>query len=330
MIALANDYETNVLRARDALAHAVEGPIAEGLAQSDVTEIIVDPNGSVWFDMLRGSLVRQREVVLPQRLLSIINGIAGLLNKKVTSGLLEGELPLDGSRIQAWLPPVSPAGPSLVIRKHRKIGDEFPTLTLDDYNLSTQARETIDHIVRERLNLLIVGSTASGKTTFAGAFLDAIAKTYPSDRVVTIEDTAELTCSADSLVQLHTTKDIDQRALVRSSMRARPDWLCIGEVRGPEAIDMVMSMTTGHSGFSTVHGGSFESGLTRIRQLCRLGGEDTISPDMIADAIQYVILMRRVPSGPRTVAGIAKILGFRDGRFNFEAAPLTTGKDSHS
>jgi len=321
MIETLEDYGAGVMRARAALLYAVDGPIAGGLMQAAVTEVIVDPDGSVWYDMLQGSLEERFPAgTIPKaRLVGIINGIAGLLGKKITDGVLQGELPLDGSRIQAWLQPIAIDGPSLVIRKHRKQGVAgWPALTLDDYDLSAPHRTVLEYIIRERLNLLIVGSTASGKTTFAGAFLNEISRIYPHDRVVTIEDTAELYCVSPSRLQLHASEKVTLRDLIRTAMRARPDRLVIGEVRGPEAIDMIMGMNTGHPGFSTVHGGSYEGGLTRIRQLCRLSGEDTIAADMIADAIQYVLLMRRVPSGPRTVAGIAKVCGYRDDRFQLE------------
>lgn len=315
----ATEYELRVRRQREALFDAVEGPIADGLARNDVTEVIVDADGSVWYDHLYGTLERQAVDVRPAQLERIIVSVAGLLDKKIATGVLQGELVLDGSRIQAWLPPVSPAGPAIVIRKHRKQGvDGWPALTIADYSLPTGFSAALERIVVERHNLLIVGSTASGKTTFAGAFLNLISCIYPRDRIVSIEDTAELYCVSESKLQLHATDDVTQRDLVKTGMRARPDRLILGEVRGEEAIDMVMGLTTGHAGFSTVHGGSLEHGLTRIRQLTRLGGEDTVSPEMISDAIQYVLLMQREPSGPRRVAGIAKVLEWRDGRYHLE------------
>jgi Flp pilus assembly CpaF family ATPase len=314
-----SDYEVGVRRQREALLAAVEGPISDGLAKTDVTEVIVDPDGSVRYDYLYGTLERQHAQVRPAQLERVIVSIAGLLRKKIANGLLQGELVLDGSRVQAWLPPVSPAGPSIVIRKHRKQGvDGWPALTVEDYSLPTSFRATLEKIVTERENLLIVGSTASGKTTFAGAFLNLISQSYPHDRIVSIEDTAELYCLSESKLQLHATDDVSQRDLVKTGMRARPDRLILGEVRDEAAIDMIMGLTTGHAGFSTVHGGSLDHGLTRVRQLSRMGGEDTVSPEMISDAIQYVLLMRREPSGPRRVAGIARVLGWRDGRYQLE------------
>jgi len=158
----------------------------------------------------------------------------------------------------------------------------------------------------ERSEGSLVGSTSSVKTTFAGAFLNRISTMYPSDRIVTIEDTEELYCQSRSWLALRETDDVSQRDLLRTGMRARQDRLVIGEVRGPEAIDMVMSMNTSHSGFSTVHAGSIAGGLTRVRQLCRLGGEDTISPDR-RDSVW--ITDAAVPNGPRTVSSLEKVCG---------------------
>ncbi len=189
--------------------------------------------------------------------------------------------------------------------------------------MSQAVRDAFDAIIYERLSLLIVGSTSSGKTTFAGAYGRRLIELWPAARVVTIEDTQELSVeSARSYLPLHTSENVSQRDLVRTGMRARPDVLVIGEVRGPEAIDMIMSLGTGHPGFSTVHGGSCRGGLTRVRQLCRLGdGGDTIGAEMIADAIQYVALMRRLPDGSRIVASLEKVCGFENGRFQLD--PVT-------
>jgi len=318
-VILGNEYEEGVRRQREALLAAVEGPIADGLARDDISEVMVNPDGSVWCDKIFGTLKRVGADIRPARLEAIIRSIAGLLKKSVAGGLLEGELVLDGSRVQACLPPVSIGGPTLVIRKHRKQGEAgWPALTIDDYPMPATFRATLETIVAERLNLLIVGSTASGKTTWAGAFLNLVSTMFPTDRIITIEDTAELYCTSECRVQLRATEDVSQRDLVRAAMRLRPDRLILGEVRDEAAIDMIMAATTGHPGFCTVHGETLEHGLTRVRQLTRLTGEDTVAPDMISDAIHYVLLMRREPAGPRYVAGIAKVLGWSGGRYQLE------------
>lgn len=313
------NYDVRVARERAALYAAVDGVIAEGLADSTVTEVIVDPSGAVRYDRLYGSLEHQRGRDLPARQVTrIITGIAGMLNKSIREGILEGELLLDGSRIQAWLPPVTPA-PAISIRKHRKQGvDGWPALTLNDYELSPLYHRALHVMAEERRNVLIVGSTGSGKSTFAGAFLNAITTLFPGDRVVTIEDTSELYCSAESWLALHATPTVSQRKLLKTAMRARPDRLILGEVRDEAAIDMIMGLTTGHAGFSTIHGASCLHGLTRTLQLTRLNGETTVSPEMISDAIDCVILMRRRPNAPRYVADIQHVLGWRDNRYHLE------------
>jgi Flp pilus assembly CpaF family ATPase len=329
VVLIETDYDLRVRRQREALLAIVQGPIAEGLQQRDVTEVIVDPDGTVLYDYLFGEM-EARGRVARARLEAIIVGISGLLDKPIGFGLVQGELVLDGSRIQAWLPPVSPNGPSLVIRKHRRQGvDGWPSLTLDDYEMPAPWRETLETMIDERQNLLIVGSTGSGKTTFAGAFLARVtAKSRV--RIVTIEDTAELNITnALSYLPLHSTdsgekKQITQRMLVKSAMRALPHWLVLGEVRDEAAIDLVEAAGTGHPGVSTVHGGTLEQGLTRVLQLCGRA----ISPEMVADAFPYVLLMRREPSGPRRVAALAKVSCWRNGRFQFEPLSPNDGKDS--
>jgi Flp pilus assembly CpaF family ATPase len=312
-------HEIGVERSRAALYNAVEGVIAEGLSIADVTEVIVDPNGSVWFDRISTGMQRQHEKISAGKLRTIILSIAGLLGKKIADGILEGELPLDGSRIEAVLQPVSLLGPTLVIRKHRKQGvDGWPALTVMDYGLHSKMLNRLHHIVASRANFAIFGATSAGKTTFGGAMLNLISVMYPQDRVITIEDTAELYCISESYLPLHATEQVSQRQLVKAAMRLRPDSLIMGEVRDDAALDMVSALGTGHRGFTTVHGGSFQAGLNRIRQLCRWKGETTIDPGMIADAIPNLIQMARMPDGKRMPVAIAEVKGWRDEKFILE------------
>jgi Flp pilus assembly CpaF family ATPase len=294
-----------------ALLAAVEGVIAEGLANPQVTDIIADPGGAVFFDYLDGKREKSGEVS-ERRLRAIIDRIAGMLGKTQddliwAGGLLEGEVPLDGSRIQAWVPPLVHA-PSLVIRIHRRQGENRPGI--DAFGLCPSYRDVVEHVMRQRLNALIVGSTGSGKTTLLGAMLDLI---DVDDRILSIEDTFELYCRSKSWLALHSTPLITQRMLLKSALRALPTWIILGECRDEVAIDMVESLTTGHAGLSTTHAGSCELGLSRILQLCR--GAKT--PEMVASAFQYVIEMRRKPppDGSRYIHAIKEVRGYSDGRF---------------
>jgi Flp pilus assembly CpaF family ATPase len=297
-----------------ALLAAVEGVIAESLADDQVSDIICDPSTAVFVDRLDGKREKVGEVT-SSRLGSIIDRIAGMSEKTQddpiwAGGLLEAEFPLDGSRVQAWKPPLVHA-PSMVIRIHRRHGENRPGI--DAFGLCPAYREVVEHIVRNRLNMLIVGSTGSGKTTFLGAVLDLIAEIYPDDRIITIEDTFELYCRSESWLALHSTPTITQRMLLKSALRALPTWIIPGEVRDEVAIDMVESLTTGHPGMSTTHAGSCELGLSRVHQLCR--GAKT--PEMVASAFQYVIEMRRrpPPDGSRYVHALKEVHGYSDGRF---------------
>ena len=294
-----------------ALSAAVEGVIAEGLANPLVTDILCDTNSAVMFDYLDGRREKAGEVT-PPRLGAIIDRIAGMSGKTQddpvwAGGLLEAEFPLDGSRVQAWKPPLVHS-PSLVIRIHRRQGENRPGI--DAFGLVPTYRDVIEHIVRQRLNALIVGSTGSGKTTLLGAVMDLIGE---DDRVVTIEDTFELYCRSKSWLALHSTPLITQRMLLKSALRALPTWIIVGEARDEVAIDLTESLTTGHPGLSTTHSGSCELGLSRVHQLCR--GAKT--PEMVAAAFQYVIEMRRKPppDGSRYVHAICEVHGYSDGRF---------------
>jgi Flp pilus assembly CpaF family ATPase len=297
-----------------ALLVAVEGVIAEGLSDPQVTDILCDTSSRVYFDYLNGRRVKAGEI-RSLRLRAIIDRIAGILGKtqddpQWAGGLLEGELSLDGSRIQAWVPPIVHA-PSLVIRIHRRQGENRPDI--DAFKLPPGFRHVIGDLVNERKNALIVGSTGSGKTTLLGAILDLIATVWPADRLVTIEDTFELFCRSESWLALHATPFITQRMLLRSALRALPTWIVIGETRDEVSCDLVESLTTGHPGLSTTHAGNCELGLSRIHQLCR--GAKT--PQMVADAFQYVIEMRRKPppDGRRYVHAFQEVRGYSDGRF---------------
>jgi Flp pilus assembly CpaF family ATPase len=297
-----------------ALLAAVEGVIAEGLANPQVTDIICDTSKAVTFDYLDGRREKAGEVA-PQRLGAIIDRIAGMSGKtqddpQWAGGLLEAEFPLDGSRVQAWKPPLVHA-PSMVIRIHRRQGENRPTIAV--FAKLPSFREVVERIAEDRLNALIVGPTGSGKTTFLGAILDLIVEKHSEDRFISIEDVFELFCRSESWLALRSTPLISQRMLLKSALRALPTWIIPAECRDEVAIDMVESLTTGHAGLSTTHAGSCELGLSRIFQLCR-GAK---SPEMVAAAFQYVIEMRRKPppDGRRYVHAFKEVRGYWDGRF---------------
>jgi Flp pilus assembly CpaF family ATPase len=304
-----------------ALLAAVDGVIAEALADDTVSDIICDTSGDVIVDRLDGQREKTGEVT-SSRLGAIIDRIAGMSGKTQddpiwAGGLLEAEFPLDGSRVQAWKPPLVHS-PSLVIRIHRRQGENRPTIGA--FAMLPSFSEAVERIAEDRLNALIVGPTGSGKTTFLGAILDLIVEKHSTDRFISIEDVFELFCRSESWLALRSTPLISQRMLLKSALRALPTWIIPAECRDEVAIDMVESLTTGHAGMSTTHAGSCELGLSRVHQLCR--GAKT--PEMVAAAFQYVIEMRRrpPPDGSRYVHALKEVRGYWDGRFQLD--PITS------
>ena len=173
-------------------------------------------------------------------------------------------------------------------------------IELDDYDMPGSYSRTIhDEIWMRRLNLLVVGGTSSGKTTWMRAFLRPIERVM---RIVSIEDTSELRLDPESCVALHATPLVSQLRLVKIAMRLRPDRLVIGEIRDEAARAMIQSFGTGHPGCCTVHGGTLKQGLVRVQQLSGM------EVGMIADVIHYAILMERDPiTGKRAPTDFARV-----------------------
>ncbi len=168
-------------------------------------------------------------------------------------------------------------------------------------------------------NILIVGSTGSGKTTFANAVLNEIAHSTPEDRVVTMEDTAELQIAAPNKVSLFTTKKVSMRNLLKATMRLRPDRIIVGEVRGAEALDLLKAWNTGHSGgLCTVHANSSEAGLIRLEQLCAEAGPGD-QRALIGEAVHLSIFITRTKTG-RVIQDISRVVEFNPStrRYTFE------------
>lgn len=231
----------------------------------------------------------------------VASSIGATCNKD--SPLLSAELPSSGSRFQGVLPPIAQA-PSFSIRKKA-----LKVFTIDDY--VTQNILTVDHAqkirqaVLERKNILIVGGTGSGKTTLANAILDLIAHT--GDRIVILEDTQELQCSALDSVSLR-TKDgqTSMRDLLKATLRLRPDRIVVGEVRGAEALDLIKSWNTGHpGGCATIHADSAPKALTRLEHLVLESGVK-LSREAILETVNLFIFIEKV-GATRRISHVGKI-----------------------
>ena len=291
------------------------GPVICGaLDDPEVIEVMLNPSGEVWEDRL-GSGMRVICTMDPIAAHSFIGIVASTLHTTVAreSPLLQAELPIRGARFQAAIPPVSSVPIFSVRLKATRI---FP---LADYvasgAMSAKQRTTIEDSVSAHKNILLVGSTGAGKTTLGNAVLAEIAERTPQDRILILEDTVELQCTAPNVVALRSTDQVDMQRLLKITLRLRPDRIVVGEVRGGEALDMLKAFNTGHpGGLCTIHANSAAAGLTRLEQLV---AEVTPAPmqAVIAEAIDLLVPIVKTKDGRRVVKPFIEVNGFRDGHY---------------
>jgi len=298
-------------RIKEKLERELGPDIVRLLSEPDVTEIMLNPDGRVWIDRISLGM-EQVGTMKAHQALSLIGTVASTLNSAVTreSPTLECELPLDGSRFAALVPPVVSAPVFTIRRKAVKI------FTLGDYvaaKIMTERQcEAICDAVRNYQNILVVGGTGSGKTTLTNAIIDYTAKICPDDRIVIIEDTAEIQCSSPNNVILRATDTVDMLRLLKATMRLFPKRITVGEVRGGEALALLKAWNTGHpGGVATAHANGAYAGLVRLESLV---GEATAKPmqSLIAEAVNYVVAISKTPAG-RRVQSVLKVTGFQDG-----------------
>jgi len=285
------------------------GPlIAAELEDPDVVEIMLNPDRSLWIDRLssgRAPLGAQLSEADGERIIRLVAAHVGV---EVHRGqpLLTAELPETGERFEGILPPAAP-GPAFALRK-RAVGVIPLERYVTDGMMTAAQAGFLVRAVRERQNILIAGGTSTGKTTLANALLAEIAAT--GDRVLVLEDTVELQCTARDHVPLRTRAGVvSMTELVRSSMRLRPDRVVVGEVRGGEALDLVKVWGTGHpGGIATLHAGSALGALLRLEQLIL---EVAVNPPraLIAEAVNVVVFIAG-RGRKRRIESIARVLGF--------------------
>jgi len=267
------------------------GPvITTYLKDPDIIEVMLNPDGRLWVDRLSSGLSYANELILTcesERIIRLVAHHVGLEAHEY-SPRISAELPETGERFEGLLPPVV-AAPTFSIRK-----PAIAIFTLDDYVASgiMQAEEarTLSIAVANRCNILVAGGTSTGKTTLTNALLAEVAKS--SDRVVLIEDTRELQCLSPNLVALRTKDNVASLSqLVRAALRLRPDRIPIGEVRGPEALDLLKAWGTGHpGGIGTIHAGSGLGALRRLEQLIQ-EAVVTVPRALIAETINVVAVL---------------------------------------
>ena len=265
------------------------GPaIAAALEDPQVVEVMLNPDGALWFDRLRSGREPAGVSLSPQDAERIIRLVAAHLQTEVHAGapVLSAELPETGERFEGVLPPVARA-PTFAIRK-RAAGVIPLAHYVRDGVINQAQSDVLCNAVRERRNILIAGGTSTGKTTLANALLQVMAQTR--DRVILLEDTVELQCLSDDHVPLRTKPGVATMAqLVRSTLRLRPDRIVVGEVRGAEALDLLKAWGTGHpGGLATIHASSAHGALVRLEQLIQ-EVVVTVPSALIAEAVDLVV-----------------------------------------
>jgi len=316
-IEMGANESTTKTRQIEALKRALGPQILGFLTDPAVVEIMLNPNGTLWIDKLGVGMERVGEVPAVQAL-TIVNTAAAMLETTVTSErpILECELPLDGSRFEALIPPLAERA-SFALRKKALL-----VFTLDDYvqkGIMTKAqKQAIEEAVVGRQNILVSGGTGSGKTTAANAILDCVAQVDHDHRIVVIEDTRELQVNAENVVFLRTSDNTNMTRLLRATMRLRPDRIVVGEVRDGSALALLKAWNTGHpGGVSTVHANDASAALTRIGQLIQEAGVPP-NPELIAEAVNVVVSIKRTATG-RKVEEVAAVRGWSaSGGFHVE------------
>ncbi|HEY9760476.1 MAG TPA: CpaF family protein [Oculatellaceae cyanobacterium] len=297
------------------------GPLEPLLAEQNVNDILVNGSQNVWID--RDGRLEETEIHFKDdaHLLHVINRIVARVGRRIdeSSPIVDARLP-DGSRVNAIIPPLALNGPTLSIRRFRTQPFSIEEM-LERGAMSHEMAEFLAHAVAAKLNILISGGTSAGKTTLLNLLSGYISD---RERIVTIEDTAELRLQQRHVVRLESRPSniegqgsVTQRDLVKNALRMRPDRIIVGEVRGAEALDMLQAMNTGHEGsLTTVHANSPRDALSRIETLVLLAGIDLSQRsirEQIGSAFDMVVQIKRLQDGTRKVVSIAEVTGVQEG-----------------
>lgn len=293
------------------------GPLEPLLADPTISDILVNSFSSVYIER-RGKLEKTTVSFRDdEHLRRVIERIVSTVGRRIDEAqpMVDARLP-DGSRVNAIIPPLALDGPVLSIRRFGVDPLKMPML-IENGALTKEIAILFEMCVRARLNIVISGGTGAGKTTL----LNAMSAFIPAnERIVTIEDSAELQMQQPHVVRLETRPpniegrgEVTQRDLVRNTLRMRPDRIVIGEVRGGEAIDMLQAMNTGHDGsLTTIHANTTRDALARLETMVQMTGmrlSDRAMRQQIASAINMVIQVARLTDGTRRIVSISEITG---------------------
>jgi pilus assembly protein CpaF len=293
------------------------GPLEPLMQDADVSDILVNTYKNIFIE--RQGRLEKTDVRFQddKHLLQVIDRIVSAVGRRIDDSqpMVDARLP-DGSRVNAIIKPLAIDGPHVSIRKFRR-----DALSSDDLlryeSASEQMIELLNGVIKARLNVLISGGTGAGKTTLLNIMSSFIP---PTERIVTIEDSAELQLRQPHVVRLETrpaniegTGEVAQRMLLVNALRMRPDRIIMGECRGPEAVDMLQAMNTGHDGsLTTLHANTARDALSRLETMIAMASLDLPEKAMrqqIANAIQVVIQVSRLGDGTRKITNISEITG---------------------
>jgi len=296
------------------------GPLEPLLADLSISDILVNDRNHVFVE--RAGLLQKVDTTFrdDRHLLQIIDRIVSRVGRRVdeASPMVDARLP-DGSRVNAVIPPLALDGPALSIRRFGT-GPLGANQLVELKSISAEMMEVLAAAVRARISILVSGGTGAGKTTLLNILSQYIPKT---ERIVTIEDAAELRLGLDNIVRLETRPPnvegngaVRQRQLLINCLRMRPDRIIIGEVRGEEAFDMLQAMNTGHEGsMTTIHANTPRDALTRLESMVAMGNlnmpEKSVRQQMVS-AISIVVQVSRMSDGSRKVVNISEITGMEE------------------
>lgn len=288
------------------------------LAQSDVTDVLVNADGQVWIKRVGAGLETIELVLEASTVLALIKTTAALVGSLVNDEhpILEARVPGAGWRFEALLPPVVEA-PVLAVRKLS------PTVyALSRYvetgGMSRAVYDGLREAVRARKNVLVIGGTGSGKTTLVNALLQEVALQDPNERPVIIEDTPELQCPCAGAVKLQACGSISMARLLQATLRLFPSRIVVGEIRGAEALVLVNAWNTGHGGgVCTVHANNARAGLVKLEQMAQQGAPGGVSRHQVALAVHTLVFIAE-RHGKRRVEELVHVRGLStDGNYEF-------------
>ncbi|MBX7161128.1 MAG: CpaF family protein [Acidimicrobiia bacterium] len=310
------------------------GPLEALLADPGVTEVMVNGPSEVWVE--RNGDLERTEVTFgdDDAVLALVERAIAPAGLRVdaASPTVDARLP-DGSRVHAVIPPLARNGPVVTIRRFVLAAADLDDLVARS-TLTAEAAAWLRDAVASRRSVLVAGATSSGKTTFLNVLAGAIPS---SERLITIEDAAELALAQPHVVALQArppgvegTGEVTVRELVRNALRMRPDRIIVGEVRGPEAVDMLTAMSTGHPGsLGTIHAAGPDESLRRLETMILLAEPQLPAPALrrqIADAVDVVVQLDRCPDGSRVLRTIAETAGVESAGVRLRAV-FTRGTD---